>query len=123
MKIARSLMIPMFLVGWMPQAALPQDQGPLLVELFTSQGCSSCPPAERLLNGWGMEQFRAGRIIPLAFHVDYWDYLGWKDPFSQRSFTERQSRYAQALHSDSIYTPQMVVAGKVGFVGSDGLRA
>ncbi len=95
----------------------------VLVELFTSQGCSSCPPAEAWLNREGMELFRQGRILPLAFHVDYWDYLGWKDPFSSGTFTQRQRVYAQALASDSLYTPEMVVGGQVGFVGSDGDRA
>jgi hypothetical protein len=96
---------------------------PILVELFTSQGCSSCPPAERWLNTRGMELFKRGKIIPLAFHVDYWDYLGWKDPFSSPLFTQRQKRYALAFGADSLYTPQMVVAGRVGFVGSDSTRA
>jgi hypothetical protein len=93
------------------------------MELFTSQGCSSCPPAENWLNTQGMELFKRGKIIPLAFHVDYWDYLGWKDPFSSEAFTARQRRYAETLGIGSPYTPQMVVGGKAGFVGSDGDRA
>ncbi len=100
-----------------------QRDAPILVELFTSQGCSSCPPAENWLNTRGMELFKQGKIIPLAFHVDYWDYLGWKDPFSSRLFTDRQRFYSSAWGENSIYTPQMVVAGRVGFVGSDGERA
>jgi hypothetical protein len=98
-------------------------KNPVLVELFTSQGCSSCPPAEAWLTGEGMELFQKGQIIPLAFHVDYWDYLGWKDPFSQAAFTARQGEYGKILGGDSLYTPEMVVGGKVGFVGSDGERA
>jgi hypothetical protein len=94
-----------------------------LVELFTSQGCSSCPPAESWLNGEGMALFQKGQIIPLAFHVDYWDYLGWKDPFSQSDFTAHQRLYAAAFKDDSIYTPEMVVGGRTGFVGSDGGKA
>ncbi len=96
---------------------------PVLVELFTSQGCSSCPPAEGWLNGKGLELFQKGEIIPLAFHVDYWDYLGWKDPFSSPLWTDRQKLYASTLGDSSLYTPQMVVGGRVGFVGSDGKKA
>jgi hypothetical protein len=70
-----------------------------------------------------MDLFQKGKIIPLAFHVDYWDYLGWKDPFSSDENTRRQKRYAALWNSRSIYTPQMVVQGKTGFVGSDGDRA
>jgi hypothetical protein len=96
---------------------------PVLVELFTSQGCSSCPPAESLLSGWGRESFRKGEIIPLAFHVDYWDELGWPDPFSSPAFTRRQNEYARAFRSASVYTPQMVVNGRTDFTGSDLARA
>ena len=96
---------------------------PLLIELFTSQGCSSCPPAEELINNWGMELFRAGKVLPLCLHVDYWDYLGWKDPFSDSRFTERQNQYARALGSSSLYTPEMIVSGHTGFVGSDAQKA
>ena len=103
--------------------AVRVGESPVLVELFTSQGCSSCPPAEDWLNGEGMTLFQQGKIIPLAFHVDYWDYLGWKDPFSSGANTERQKRYAALWKSRSIYTPQMVVQGRVGFVGSDSDRA
>jgi len=99
------------------------DLSPVVVELFTSQGCSSCPAAEEFFSTWGMNAFKKHQIIPLAFHVDYWDSLGWKDPFSSADATERQERYAAAFKSDSIYTPQMVVAGKHGFVGSDKKRA
>lgn len=105
--------------------SLPARAGesPVLVELFTSQGCSSCPPAEDWLNGDGMTLFQKGKIIPLAFHVDYWDYLGWKDPFSSPQNTQLQKNYADLWNSRSIYTPQIVVQGKTGFVGSDDERA
>jgi hypothetical protein len=96
---------------------------PLLIELFTSQGCSSCPPAEALLNGWGMGLFQAGKALPLSFHVDYWDDLGWKDPFSSPLFTQRQKQYAGSLGDASLYTPEMVISGRVGFVGSDNRKA
>lgn len=90
----------------------------VLVELYTSQGCSSCPDADRLLSTWGADQARAGRIVPLSFDVDYWDYLGWKDVFSAPEWSRRQARYARALGSRT-YTPQMVVAGRETVVGSD----
>jgi hypothetical protein len=70
-----------------------------------------------------MELFRAGKVLPLCFHVDYWDNLGWKDPFSAPQFTERQNQYASALGSSSLYTPEMVVSGRAGFIGSDAPRA
>jgi hypothetical protein len=92
---------------------------PVVLELFTSQGCSSCPPAEALLNTWGQDQFKNGKIIPLAFHVDYWDYLGWKDPFSSPEYTGRQKAYAPVLGMDSLYTPQAVLGGQADAVGSD----
>ena len=93
---------------------------PVLVELFTSEGCSSCPPVDTLLTRLASEQIVGdARIVPLAFHVDYWDRLGWKDRFSSAAFTERQNRYAEAWKSDRVYTPQAVVDGRVEFVGTD----
>ena len=95
----------------------------MVVELFTSQGCSSCPPADRLLAQLGEES--AGRIVPLSFHVDFWNYIGWTDPFSSRDWTERQVAYGRAFGLQQAYTPQAVVNGGVELVGSDGnaLRA
>ncbi len=93
---------------------------PILVELFTSEGCSSCPPADRVLSQLEKGQPSSeAEIITLAFHVDYWNYLGWKDEFSSKSFSERQSGYADRFKLDSIYTPQMVVDGQTQFVGSN----
>ncbi len=90
-----------------------------LIELFTSEGCSSCPPADRLLSAIIDEAIRQKQnIYALSFHVDYWDYIGWKDPYSRKSYSDRQRRYAQAFKTTRIYTPQMIVNGQHEFVGS-----
>ena len=92
----------------------------VLVELFTSEGCSSCPPADRVLSRLEQQPSNnEAEIITLALHVDYWNYLGWRDEFSQKQFSERQSGYAERFKLDSIYTPQMVVDGQTQFVGSN----
>lgn len=92
---------------------------PVVVELFTSQGCSSCPPADALIHDIANDPALRGRVIPLAFHVDYWDSLGWRDPFSSAEWTQRQARYARTMHLSSAYTPQAVVNGTREFVGSN----
>ena len=92
---------------------------PVVVELFTSQGCSSCPPADALIHEIAHDPALRGRVIPLAFHVDYWDRLGWRDPFSSAEWSQRQVRYARAMHLSSSYTPQAVVGGAREFVGSN----
>jgi hypothetical protein len=92
---------------------------PVVVELFTSEGCSSCPPADALLVRLQQERSVAGtQIIALEEHVDYWNDLGWNDPFSSNEFTERQRHYAESFHHGGPYTPQMVVDGQFEFVGS-----
>jgi hypothetical protein len=91
-----------------------------VVELFTSQGCSSCPSADRNLTRIIADAERRGiNVLALSFHVDYWNRLGWKDPYSDAAWTTRQSTYAQAFEAEGVYTPQMVVNGSEQFVGSD----
>ncbi len=94
------------------------EQPIAVVELFTSQGCSSCPPADRVLTDLVTEADKKGQAVyALSFHVDYWNYLGWKDPFSDAKYSERQRKYARKLFSQ-VYTPQMVVNGQAQFIGS-----
>jgi hypothetical protein len=100
------------------------DDGFAVLELFTSEGCSSCPPAEKLANEIAKDaDENAKNIFVLAFHVDYWNRLGWQDRFSSPQFTERQYWYAKKLINHSIYTPQMIVNGQEVFVGSNRNRA
>ena len=94
--------------------AVAKAESPVVVELFTSQGCSSCPPADRLLATLAAHD----DIIALALHVDYWDYLGWADDFAKPEYSNRQRRYARVWHERSVYTPQMVVQGVNYMVGS-----
>ncbi len=92
---------------------------PVVVELFTSEGCSSCPPADDALAELARSGAAAGRpIIALAWHVDYWDRLGWPDPFARHAYTQRQTAYARALGARGLYTPQAVVDGRTDVVGS-----
>jgi hypothetical protein len=103
---------------------LPATGRPVLVELFTSEGCSSCPPADRVLSSLARDQGIApARVIALGFHVDYWDYLGWKDRFASAAFSRRQEAYARQFKINSTYTPQMVVDGALEFVGSNRVNA
>ncbi len=83
-----------------------------LLELYTSEGCSSCPPADRLLSSLPGQELSADQVVPLALHVDYWDYLGWRDPFAQSKFTERQRRMGTINRLRTIYTPQFLLNGK-----------
>ena len=96
-------------------APKPLGPAPVVVELFTSQGCSSCPPADALLS----QLHNRRGVIPLGFHVDYWDHLGWRDAFSSRQWTQRQMMYVHSMHLESAYTPQAVVNGTRQLVGSN----
>ena len=97
---------------------------PVVVELFTSEGCSSCPPADEVLSKLDKSQSIQGiEVIALGEHVDYWNKLGWIDPYSSTEFSTRQSRYADAFGQESVYTPQMIVDGRDEFVGADWNKA
>ncbi|MEO8241271.1 MAG: DUF1223 domain-containing protein [bacterium] len=95
--------------------ALGQGASGTVVELYTSQGCSSCPPADAYLATLAQEP----GVIALALHVDYWDYIGWEDKFGNPKFTDRQKAYARAINSNTIYTPQMIVSGVDRIEGGD----
>jgi hypothetical protein len=108
--------------------AKTSESGPprkaVVVELFTSEGCSSCPPADELLTHLRQDLSAKNiQVIPLGFHVDYWNSLGWKDRFSSAEFSHRQEQYTQSLRVDGPYTPEMVVDGAVEFVGNDAGQA
>ncbi len=104
-------------------AAQQHQQSPVLLELFTSQGSSSCPPADvkfaRLGQGQAKDIAGDVPVITLAYHVDYWNHLGWQDPFAKSMWTLRQRSYGQSLEQDSIYTPELVVQGRAHCVATD----
>jgi hypothetical protein len=108
-----------FLTGLLLTVSSYAEPRPVLIELFTSQGCNSCPPADALLG----ELARRPGVIALAWHVDYWDGLGWKDRFSSHAATERQYDYAHRLGEYNVYTPQLVIDGTAETVGSDSRAA
>lgn len=106
------------------QAPKNGNRVPVIVELFTSEGCSSCPPADEVLSKLDRTQpVEEAEIIALGEHVDYWNYIGWTDPFSSPAFSERQNEYMTAFGRDGAYTPQMIVDGKAEFVGSNWNKA
>ena len=103
------------LLFWSSAAGvLAEGQNTVVVELYTSQGCSSCPPADALLKRLALRD----NVIALALHVDYWDYIGWKDNFAQPAFTKRQKAYARVAGARSIYTPQIIIGGIAHVVGA-----
>ncbi|PXW67791.1 hypothetical protein C7964_105140 [Loktanella sp. PT4BL] len=100
--------------GVMHATQVAAQDDPVVVELYTSQGCSSCPPADEMLH----DLAKRDDVIALALHVDYWDYIGWKDIFANPAFTARQHAYARAANATSVYTPQMIINGVEQVVGS-----
>ena len=106
------------IAGLAAPALAGERANPIVVELFTSQGCSSCPPADAFLG----ELTKRNDVLALSWHVDYWDYIGWKDPFAQAAFTARQRDYSRALAQRYVYTPQMVVDGRLQGIGSEKSR-
>lgn len=125
--LAVFLLLSFGLVTAFAQTASNDPKGPMaprpsqavLVELFTSEGCATCPPADKLLADLDQTQpIKGVQVIALSEHVDYWNRLGWKDPFSSAQFSQRQTDYARALGIEDYYTPQMIVDGRTEFVGS-----
>lgn len=112
----RRLLAAPALLGALPLAATAADQPLVVVELFTSEGCSSCPPADAVLRE--LSEFRPD-VLALSYHVTYWDQGGWRDPFSLAEATDHQRRYRRALGLDQLYTPQAVVQGRRDVVGFD----
>ena len=118
------LIAPVLLLMAAGRAPIAPARPAVLVELFTSEGCSSCPPADALLARLlDAQPVQGAEIVPLELHVDYWDRLGWKDPFSAAAYSRRQQDYAAVFGPDRVYTPQMVVDGTDELVGSDAAKA
>ena len=110
----RAFLAVLTFLGLVQAPMLHAENGPVVVELYTSQGCSSCPPADTLLHDLAARR----DVIALALHVDYWDYIGWKDSFGRPENTQRQHAYARAAGATTVYTPQMIFNGQEHVVGS-----
>lgn len=124
----RSVLLGISSLGWLSACssvqAAPTEPGFAVVELFTSEGCSSCPAADDVLSTLTAEASRDGSpVYTLAFHVDYWDRTGWRDPYSASWATDHQRAYVSALSAQGLYTPQMVVNGREEFIGSHAAHA
>ena len=117
-SMSRPVMLAAFCLALAATPARPEDASPVLVELFTSEGCSSCPRADLLLGRLLVENPQGLRLIALGEHVDYWNDLGWRDRFSSSLFTSRQEAYARTTRS-TVFTPQLVVNGRTSVLGSD----
>jgi hypothetical protein len=106
----------LLLTSWANAAPACTRQSPAhtvaLLELYTSEGCDSCPPADRFVSGLRASGFGAEQVVPLSLHVDYWDYIGWKDVFARRAFTERQRWLSEIASSRTVYTPEIFIAGR-----------
>lgn len=113
MPLMMRMMLSLLALLWTMAPPLHAEETPVVVELFTSQGCSSCPPADAMLH----DLAKRPNVIALSLHVDYWDYIGWKDQFALASHTARQKAYASAGGRRMIYTPQMIVQGQDSIVG------
>ena len=119
-RLAAGLSLALLFASGPVLGTAEQRPTPVLVELFTSEGCSSCPPADRFLQRLiDLAPRPDVQVIGLGHHVDYWDHQGWRDRFSSSALTARQQAYGDALHVDAIYTPQMIADGRFQFVGSD----
>lgn len=113
------MLLGIVILSFQPLKEKPAEKGFALVELFTSEGCSSCPAADEVV---GRLNFPDKNVLVLSFHVHYWNYLGWKDIYSDAAYSARQQEYGDLFHLSSIYTPQIVVNGKIQFIGSDEKR-
>jgi hypothetical protein len=121
--LAAAIGVPLFLAT-QNQPNTPAARKAVVVELFTSEGCSSCPPADELLGHLRQAKVVDGvEVVPLGLHVDYWNFQGWRDRFSSAAYSERQLKYVEKFRIPSAYTPQMVVDGAAEFVGDDAPRA
>ena len=114
-KVSRTVGVAFAAALAVSPALAGERTAPLLIELFTSQGCNSCPPADDYLG----ELAKRPDVLALSWHVDYWDYIGWKDPFAQHAFTVRQRDYSHSLAQRYVYTPQMVINGRLQGIGSE----